>query len=423
MDWLIFLILIVILPPGFYFFHLHRMRKVGEQVSILSSENSLLKNDLKKRELENGEKEERLAFLNEHRVRLETERKFLEERINEQKTEILKIRQEMSGEFRLIAGKILDENSEKFSRTHRDNLKNILDPFREKIREFEEQVKDTREKNVQDNSALREQIRLLNEVNRQLGDEARNLTRALKGDQKVQGNWGEVILKRVLELSGLEEGREYVLQGKGMKLKSEEGEHQLPDVVVHLPEKKHLIIDAKVSLVAYERLINEETDDRREEYLKEHLISFKNHIKGLGQRYYQGSSRLDAPDFVLLFVPIEASFGMALRADGELFDFAWKRKIVIVSPSTLLATLKTICSVWKYEYRQANAIEIAKLGGSIYNQIAGFLEEMKKVDSSLDQSKKAYDAAMKKLSTGNQSIIKKAKKLRDLGVETNNHIE
>ncbi|MEM9023447.1 MAG: DNA recombination protein RmuC, partial [Bacteroidota bacterium] len=252
-----------------------------------------------------------------------------------------------------------------------------------------------------------------------ISQEANNLTNALKGDNKKQGNWGEVILERVLERSGLVKGQEYVTQ---FSTENVDGQKIQPDVIVHLPDDKHIIIDAKVSLVHYDQYVNASEEAEKALALKAHLASLRNHIKGLGDKNYQTAANLSTPDFVLLFVPIEASFSVAIQTDLDLFGYAWDRKVVLVSPTTLLATLRTISSIWKQERQSKNVQQIAKEGGLLYDKFVGFLEDMETIQKGLERSQSAYDAAMNKLQSGNGNLIGKAVKLRKLGAKTNKDI-
>ena len=270
---------------------------------------------------------------------------------------------------------------------------------------------------MRDKISLREEVRKLTELNTRVSEEANNLTKALKGDVKKQGNWGEVILERVLERSGLTKGQEYereeVIEGADMSV-------QRPDVIIHLPDNKHIIIDSKVSLVAYERLMSAETEEHRVAYLKDHISSLRSHVKLLSEKNYQNAQNLNTPDFVLMFLPIEASFSVAVQGDSEIFAYAWERKIVIVSPTTLLATLRTISSIWKQENQTKNAQEIARLSGTLYDKFIGFAEDMAKIKTNIDRTSNSYDDAMKKMKDGNGNIIRTAEKIKELGAKTAN---
>lgn len=322
-------------------------------------------------------------------------------------------RQNLFKEFENLANRILEEKSDKFTKLNQTNLNDILLPLKTKITEFEQKVDSTYRIEAAERNTLRGEIKNLVELNQQIGRDAVNLTRALKGDSQKQGNWGELILEKVLEFSGLRKGEEYKTQES---FSGDDG-RQRPDVIVYLPENKHIIIDAKVSLVAYERYVSSEIDADRKQALVEHISSVRSHIKGLAERNYQMITGLNQPDFVLLFIPIESSFGLAVQADNDLFAFAWDKKVVIVSPSTLLATLRTISSVWKQERQTKNAIEIADRAGKMYDKFVGFIDDLQSVGKKIDESKKVYDGAMNKFSEGSGNVIRQAEQLKELGAK------
>jgi len=341
----------------------------------------------------------------------------LSEKLENQKTEIESLQKRLTAEFENIATKILKERSDEFSLSNHKNLSEILNPLKERIQLFEKKVDDAYDKELRDKISLREEVRKLTELNTRVSEEANNLTKALKGDVKKQGNWGEVILERVLERSGLTKGQEYereeVVGGADMSV-------QRPDVIIHLPDNKHIIIDSKVSLVAYERFVSADTDEQRAVFLKEHVNSLRSHVKLLSEKNYQNAQNLNTPDFVLMFLPIEASFSVAVQGDGEIFAYAWERKIVIVSPTTLLATLRTISSIWKQENQTKNAQEIARLSGALYDKFIGFTEDMVKIKANIDRTSNSYDDAIKKMKEGSGNIIRTAEKIKELGAKTGN---
>jgi len=338
-------------------------------------------------------------------------------KLENQKIEIESLQKRLTAEFENIATKILKERSEEFSVSNHKNLSEILNPLKERIQLFEKKVDETYDKELRDKISLREEVRKLTELNTRVSQEANNLTKALKGDVKKQGNWGEVILERVLERSGLTRGQEYerevVVEGNDALV-------QRPDVIIHLPDNKHVVIDSKVSLVAYERLMSAETEEHRVLYLKDHISSLRSHVKLLGEKNYQNAQNLNTPDFVLMFLPIEASFSVAVQGDSEIFSYAWERKIVVVSPTTLLATLRTISSIWKQENQTKNAQEIARLSGALYDKFIGFAEDMAKIKANIDRTSGSYDDAMKKMKEGSGNIIRTAEKIKELGAKTGN---
>jgi DNA recombination protein RmuC len=338
-------------------------------------------------------------------------------KLENQKIEIESLQKRLTTEFENIATKILKERSEEFSVSNHKNLSEILNPLKERIQLFEKKVDETYDKELRDKISLREEVRKLTELNTRVSQEANNLTKALKGDVKKQGNWGEVILERVLERSGLTRGQEYerevVVEGNDALV-------QRPDVIIHLPDNKHVVIDSKVSLVAYERLMSAETEEHRVLYLKDHISSLRSHVKLLGEKNYQNAQNINTPDFVLMFLPIEASFSVAVQGDSEIFSYAWERKIVVVSPTTLLATLRTISSIWKQENQTKNAQEIARLSGALYDKFIGFAEDMAKIKANIDRTSGSYDDAMKKMKEGSGNIIRTAEKIKELGAKTGN---
>ena len=334
------------------------------------------------------------------------------EKLENQKREIIEMQNRLTVEFENIATKILKERSDEFSATNHKNLYQILNPLQEKIQLFEKKVEETYDKDLRDKISLKEEIKKLTELNRRVSDEATNLTNALKGDVKKQGNWGEIVLERVLERSGLTKGQEYETQ---VDITGSDDSRQRPDVIVHLPDDKHIIIDAKVSLIAYERFSSAGTPEEQIRHQKEHINSLRAHVKELSEKNYQEGMRINSPDFVLMFLPIEASFSVAVQADSELFAYAWDRKIVIVSPTTLLATLRTISSIWRQENQTRNAQEIARLSKALHDKFLAFVDDMSKIKINLDRASGAYDDALKKMKDGKGNIIRTAERIQELG--------
>ena len=341
----------------------------------------------------------------------------LSEKLDNQKEEIENLQKRLTIEFENIANKILKERSDDFTVSNHKHLSEILNPLKERIQLFEKKVDETYDKELRDKISLREEVRKLSELNTKVSEEANNLTKALKGDVKKQGNWGEVVLERVLERSGLTKGQEYERE---VVVEGADSSVQRPDVIIHLPDNKHIVIDSKVSLVAYERLMSAETEEQRVAYLKDHISSLRNHVKLLGEKNYQNAQNINTPDFVLMFLPIEASFSVAVQGDSEIFAYAWERKIVIVSPTTLLATLRTISSIWKQENQTKNAQEIARLSGALYDKFIGFVEDMVRIKLNIDRTSGAYDDAMRKMKDGSGNIIRTAEKIKELGAKTGN---
>lgn len=353
-------------------------------------------------------------------ARAEESFKAQRERLIDQERSIQEIQQKFQLEFQNVANKLLDEKSQKFVDTNRNSLDLLLNPLKENIKAFEEKVEKVYNLEAAERNTLRGVITQLMELNKTISNEAQNLTKALKGDSKKQGNWGEVILERILERSGLVRDQEYRMQ---VSLQTEDGTRFQPDVVIDLPDDKHLIIDSKVSLVAYERLVNCETEEERKLYSKAHVESIRNHVNGLSSKNYHDLNLVNSPDFVLLFIPIESSFSFAVQLDAELFNHAWDKRVVIVSPSTLLATLRTISSMWKQERQNRNVLEIARLSGTMYDKFVGFVNDMENIGKNIKQSQSAYDNALNKLTEGNGNLVKTAERIKSLGAKANKQID
>ncbi|MDX6189870.1 DNA recombination protein RmuC [Flavobacterium sp. Fl-318] len=336
------------------------------------------------------------------------------ERHKEQKNEITELQEKFTKEFENLANKILEEKSAKFTEQNSENMKSILLPLQDKIQVFEKKVEQTHKESIDYHAALRQQIIGLSELNAQMSKETLNLTKALKGDSKMQGNWGELVLERVLEKSGLEKGREYEVQ---QSFTTAEGARVYPDVVINLPDGKKMIVDSKVSLVAYERWINEESEILKIEFLKEHINSIRRHVDQLGGKNYHELYQIESPDFVLLFIPIEPAFAIALNEDPTLYNKAFDRNIVIVTPSTLLATLRTIDSMWTNQKQQENAFEIARQAGALYDKFEGFVSDLVRIGNKIKDTKTEYDSAMNKLVDGKGNLITSVEKLKKMGAK------
>jgi DNA recombination protein RmuC len=320
--------------------------------------------------------------------------------------------------FENLANNIFDEKTNKFKQQSQEILNECLSPLKERITEFHKKVDESFGTQAKEQFALKEEIKRIVEVNEKMTFQTESLAKALKGDMKVQGNWGEIILEKILEESGLRKDEDYILQGVDMQLKHPEGgQPQKPDVIVKLPEEKHIIIDSKVSLTHYERFCAEEEDGKCAGHLKQFLLSVKNHVLGLEQRRYQDIEKLSTPDFVLMFMPIEGVYALAVQKDRDLHSFAWSKKIIIVCPSTLYATLRTIASLWRLELQNQNALEIATRGGALYDKIAGFVEDMQKIGNQLETINKTYTGAMIKLSDGRGNILRQTQQLKALGAK------
>ena len=312
--------------------------------------------------------------------------------------------------FENIAQKILDEKSQKIEQSQQHNLSQILEPFKENIKTFNQKIESYYQDEAKERFSLTKEIERLHSLNEQISQDAINLTKALKGDNKVQGDWGEYILERVLESSGLQKGREYEIQ---QEYKDTLGNRMRPDVIVHLPDQKDVIVDSKLSLTAYEKYHTSE-EDEKEDYLKKHLDSIYTHIRQLSSKNYHKLNGIKTLDFVLMFIPIEAAFLLALEKDKTLYEKAYNQNIILVSPSTLLAVLRTIQNSWRYEYQNKNAHLIAKKAGDMHDKFIGFVEEMQTIEKSLQKAQLSYTNAFKKLSSGKGNLVTRAKQLKAL---------
>ena len=384
-----------------------------ERLNQLQFTSQSLKESLEKVENNREEIRREKELLTSELARKNTELENLQQLNLKRDEELEKRQEELRKDFELLANKILEEKSEKFTLQNKENIKNILNPLQEKIKVFEEKVETTQKESISMHSALKEQLLGLKDLNQQMTKEATNLTRALKGDSKMQGNWGELVLERVLEKSGLEKDREYFVQ---QSFTSNTGSRVLPDVVLHLPDNKKMIIDSKVSLTDYERYVNAE-DDERAAYLKAHINSVKKHVDQLSEKNYQDLYDIESPDFVLMFIPIEPAFAVVVNDDNSIYNKAFEKNIVIVTPSTLLATLRTIDSMWTNEKQQQNAIEIARQAGALYDKFEGLVQDLTGVGKKIDAAKSDYSAAMNKLVEGKGNLIKSVERLKKMGAK------
>ena len=387
-----------------------------KQIALLLQKEELLNNEFSKLEKNSKEWADEKIELSKELIQAETNLNNLEEKLQTQSEELENIQLKFQKEFQLIADKIVKENSNELSQTHQKELNQLLHPLKEKIKSFEENIEKKYIDEIKERTDLKAELSKLLALNNTLNTQAQNLTTALKGDNKTQGNWGEMILERILENSGLQKGIEYETQVSDT---NSENKRIQPDVIIKLPENKHLVVDAKVSLVGYEQFNSTQEDEERGKHLKAHLLSIRSHIKNLSDKNYQSGVSLQSPDFVLLFMPIEAAFSLALQHDHQLFQYAWERKVVLVSPTTLLASLRTISSVWKNERQTKNAQDIAEKAGNLYDKFVGFLKDMESIDKSLKDAQNHYNDAFNKLSTGRGNLVKRAEKLKELGAKAN----
>lgn len=424
LEYLLFLI--VGLAAGVAIGFLIAKNKKGSTSDIVESqelkldlarlEESFRSADARRQELENKLqlREEELQRLFAENGTLKNESQNLNEKLVNQKQELEALHAKMSLEFKNLANEILEEKSKKFTDQNKLNIGEVLNPLKEKILEFEKKVDDSNKENLKMHSSLGEQLKHLKELNQQITKEAENLTKALKGDTKTQGNWGEFILESILERSGLSKGAEFIIQESTT---TEQGRLR-PDVVIKLPDTKNIIVDSKVSLVAYEQAVNSDNDDDRATHLKMHVQSIKNHIKQLSAKDYQNLYGVEGLDFILMFIPIEPAFSTALQAEPDLFNQAFEKQIVLVSPTTLLATLRTVANIWRYEYQNRNVLEIARQAGNMYDKFVNFSEDLLKLGHQMETAKKTYSDAMNKLVDGRGNLVTSSEKLKELGAKT-----
>lgn len=390
---------------------------LNKNIAMLESDNSALRQELSARQAE-------ATTLVRETERLRAEADNTAERLAEQRKEITALHEELNKEFRLLANEIFDDKSRRFAQLNEERLQTILDPLKENLNKFEKKIDETYNQETREKAALRKELEQIISINRQMSDDAQKLTDALKGDKKMQGNWGEMQLEQILEKSGLEQGVHYTKQGA---YQNEEGERVIPDYVIHLPQGKNYIIDSKVSLVNYERFFNAEGDEQKAYYFNEMVRDIKKHIDGLSKKSYH--TLTNTPDFVFMYFAFESALFAALQREAGLFDYAFKRNIILVSTTTLLASLRTVSFIWTQEKQRQNITEIAKLGGQLYDKFVGFLENMTKVGKSLESAKDTYQDAMNQLIKTNANgsynagtIVGQAEALRRLGATPSKQI-
>lgn len=408
MDVLIFVCGFLVIGLVFLAYRYFIQGKSLRKIEPLLTENQILKDQLNSANQLEEKLRLELQESNAQKIKSETLnielRKDLESNSEEER---LKIKQ-MYESFENIANKILDKKSSKFTQKNKENLELLLEPLDKDIRNFRKKIEEMHEKDISQHASLKEFLKNLQVTQNKLSQEAQNLTTALKGDTKKQGDWGEFILERTLEASGLVKGVEFSMQ--------QSFDHKRPDAIIYLPENKSIIVDSKVSLTAYERYISSENDEHQRQSIKEHLISVKKHVDELSKKDYSSIEQINSPDFVLLFIPIEPAFGLALREDKELYQYAFDRKIVLVTSTTLMATIKTVANLWKLEKQNKNANDIANRAGLLYDKFVGFIKNLDEIGDSLQKANAAHEKAIRKLSVGSGNLLGQVSKLQKLGV-------
>lgn len=344
-----------------------------------------------------------------------------EELLIRQQEELLNMRNQLNKDFQVLANQILEEKTQRFTTTNKENIEAILKPLNEKLVEFKSKVEETYDKESKQRFSLEERIRELVALNNQISTDANNLTKALKGNNKIQGNWGEMILESILEKSGLKKGEEYYVQETikdefGRTIQSNEGTRMQPDIIVSYPGGRKIVIDSKVSLTAYVRYIEAETDEEKAVAEKEHILSVKQHIDELSKKSYQ--DYIESLDFVMMFIPTEPAYILAMQLDSTLWDYAYKKRILLISPTNLIASLKVVADLWKREYQSRNAQEIAKRGAMLYDKFVAFVDTLQDVGKNIERSQKSYDRAFSQLKDGNGNLIRQAEMLKELGIKS-----
>lgn len=377
------------------------LRKAAEELNLFRERNQIL--ELK---------------VQHSQVELQTRTESLQSQLASERSHFEALEARFSEKFENLANTILEKKSHALQATEEKNLKILLAPLRDQIKDFEKKMGETYEKEATQRLILKKELEDMVRLNEQMSRDARNLTEAIKGDSKQQGNWGEMILERLLEASGLRKGEEYTVQGTGLGLKDENGRVLRPDVVIHLPEEKHIIVDSKVSITSYERFVNSEDSGEKSKHLKAFLASVQQHVDELSRKNYQALEGVHSPDFVFMFMQTEGAFSLVVQSHPEAFYQAWEKRIVIVSPTTLQATLRTVASIWKQERQNRNALEIARQGGQLYDKFVGFLSNLEELGKNMDRAQDSYQTAVKKLKEGRGNLISRTESLRKLGAKT-----
>lgn len=385
---------------------------ISQKVEILEQVNKELKQEA-------DEKSREIISASNDLAARETELKILNDKLKEQKEELVQIREKLNLEFKNLANEILEEKTKKFTEQNKLNLGEILKPLGDKLKDFEKKVEDAYVNETKQRFSLQEEVKRLAELNQQISKEANSLTKALKGESKTQGNWGEIILENILERTGLRKGEEYSIQES---FSLSDGKRFQPDVIVHYPGERSIIIDSKVSLTAYEKYMSSDEETEKAVHLKAHLVSVKNHINELSGKKYEDLSGVKSLDFVVMFMPVEPAYLLAIQNDPQLWSYAYEKRILLISPTNLVAVLKMIESLWKQEYQSRNVIEIAQQGGALYDDFVLLSERLIKLGKKMDEASDFYRETMKKLSEGRGNLVSRVEKLKGLGVKAKKQI-
>ena len=393
--------------------------QLNKEKSVLEERARMLQDQLDQSALQTRDKDAAILQLNNKLTASVTEYNNLLKRLDEQNADLEKLQDKFRVEFKNLANEILEEKTQKFTEQNKIKLDEILKPLGEKIRDFEKKVEETYDKESKQRFSLEREIKNLTDLNQQISKEASNLTNALKGQAKTRGNWGEIILESILEKSGLTLDREFFIQ---QSFTNEHGKRMQPDVIVAYPGERNVVIDSKVSLLAYERYASAEAKEEQELAARDHLLSVRNHITDLSSKNYQDIYALKSLDFVMLFMPIEPAYMLAMQYDPNLWNWAYDRRILLISPTNLIAALRMIANLWRVEYQNKNAMEIARQSGELYDKFTGFLEDLQDVGAKIDATRKVYDASMNKLSTGKGNLIRRVENIKSLGAKAGKEI-
>ena len=393
--------------------------QLNKENSVLEERARMLQSQVDSSATRISEQDSAILRLNNELSTRNSEYNGLKEKLAEQHADLEKLQDKFRVEFKNLANEILEEKTQKFTEQNKTKLDEILKPLGERIRDFEKKVEETYDKESKQRFSLEKEIKNLTDLNQQISKEANNLTNALKGQAKTRGNWGEIILENILEKSGLTLDREFFIQ---QSYTNEQGKRLQPDVIVAYPGERNVVIDSKVSLLAYERYASAETREEQDLAARDHLLSVRNHINDLSSKNYQDIYALKSLDFVMLFMPIEPAYMLAMQYDPNLWNWAYDRRILLISPTNLIAALRMIANLWRVEYQNKNAMEIARQSGELYDKFTGFVDDLLDIGNKIDATRKSYDASLNKLSTGKGNLVRRVENIKTLGAKTSKEI-